>query len=255
MQSVHGASVRRSFDILRREIPAAGPFPISENAHCGGAPDGDNFRDPGIVEDEISGLVQRIFISPDGGKTPSTVAFCGVDEGAGCSWVCARASRMLARQITGSVCVVDANLRSPSLHEDFFVERGVGFGEALNDPVPIREFIRATPIVNLWLVTSGTGAKNLNCPLEPARLRGRVMELRHSFDYVLIDTPPINSYADGVQVGQLVDGIILIVGSNSTRREPARLAKRRLEEARVAVLGAVLNRRTYPIPGALYRLL
>jgi Mrp family chromosome partitioning ATPase len=68
-----------------------------------------------------------------------------------------------------------------------------------------------------------------------------------------MDTPPMSSYSDAALLGQLTDGVILVIDSASTRREPARIAKENLEAAKIPVLGAVLNRRTYPIPEALYR--
>ena len=85
------------------------------------------------------------------------------------------------------------------------------------------------------------------------RLRSRMAELREEFDYVLIDAPPVCSYADAVLLGQLADGVILVVEANSTRRDTARMAKETIEGAKVRLLGAVLNNRTFPIPEALYR--
>ena len=79
--------------------------------------------------------------------------------------------------------------------------------------------------------------------------------MRSHFDYVLVDTPPADSYADALLLGQMTDGIILVVGSHLTRRESARIAKESFDGAGIPVIGAVLNKRTYPIPEALYRIL
>ena len=247
----------RNFDILHREVsePAKFQVPTKPEATPRPAPAERPSLNGSAVEDEITKLVQRVFIYPDAERPPAAVAFCGVDEGAGCSWICTHAGKMLARQAVGRICVIDGNYRSPSLHEAFRVEKGLGFAEAMRCSMPVRDFVRATRIANLWLMTCGTVEKLGNSSPEPARLRSRLAELRLEFDYLLIDTPPINSHADAVPIAQLADGIILVVGSNSTRREPARMARERLDAARVPVLGAVLNRRTYPIPEALYRIL
>lgn len=243
----------RNFDILSRQAtppatlhPSAKPsLQKVESAH---------FRDRrAVAEDEIAKLVQQAFLLPGPADQPGAVAFCGVEEGAGCSWVCARAAEVLAEQVPGMVCVVDANLRSPSLHERFRVEMGAGLADALSDVRPVRDFTRATSRGNLRLMTAGAPGEEPNGALNAARLRARFSELRRQFDYLLIDTPPISSCADAVLLGQLADGIILVVGSHSTRREPARIAKESLEAAKVPILGAVLNRRTYPIPEALYQ--
>jgi Mrp family chromosome partitioning ATPase len=202
------------------------------------------------VDDEVTKLVRRLFVLPDGTQTPESVAFCGVEKGVGCSWVCANASRMLAAQGLGTVCVVDANFYSPSLHHHFQVGNRAGFAESLKSNGSVREFVRRISGPNLWLMTSGhIGKETLN----PARLRTRIAELRNEFDFVLIDIPGILSYGDATLLAHLSDGAVLVVGSNMTRRESARMAKESLEAASVPILGAVLNKRRFPIPEAIYK--
>src|SRR5207247_10608677 len=84
------------------------------------------------------------------------------------------------------------------------------------------------------------------------RLRTRAVELCAVFEHVLSDAPPIHQYADPVLLGQMADGLILGVEANATRPETARKAKESLQAANVRLLGAVLNKRTFPIPEALY---
>jgi Mrp family chromosome partitioning ATPase len=171
-----------------------------------------------------------------------------VDRAAGCCWVCAHASEVLADRVTGTVCIVDANLRAPSLHEHFRFTNGAGFTEAMKGTTPMHEYARRASGNQLWPITADATGKEPNGALNPARLRTRIGELRDEFDYVLLDAPPIHTYGDAALLTQLTDGIILVVGSNSTRREPARMAKESLEAARVPILGAVLNKRTFPMP-------
>jgi protein-tyrosine kinase len=245
----------RNFDILQRAEGNPGPFrptpaaPPPTNGHSKAR------ERHSLVDDEIMKLVQRVFILPDAGKAPGAVAFCGVDAGDGCSWVCAHAAEMLAEHGNGSVCVVDANLRSPSLHDYFKSENGSGFADAVKDSRPIRDYAQLASGSNLWLITAGTVGREPNGSLNPARLRARISELRADFDHLLMDTPPIHTYADAMLLGQLTDGVILVVSSNSTRREPARIAKQSFEGANITMLGAVLNKRTFPIPEGLYRIL
>jgi protein-tyrosine kinase len=203
--------------------------------------------------DEIARLVQRLFLSSSPGEERKTIVFCGVNPGSGCSWVCAKAAELLAGQIPGRVCVIDANLRSPSLHEYFHVEVGVGFADAMRQPGPINDFVRSTSTNHLWLMTSGAVGQAPNGALNTARLQARFAELRGEFDFLLVDVPAISLFGDALLLGQLSDGIVLVIASNSTRREPARAAKQILQDANVLILGAVLNKRTYPIPEAVYR--
>ncbi len=83
-------------------------------------------------------------------------------------------------------------------------------------------------------------------------MKQRLAELRGEFDYVLVDVPPLNVFEDALAFGQLVDGAVLVVEANATRREAAMQAADRLRKAGIPVLGAVLNNRTFAIPKALY---
>jgi hypothetical protein len=73
-------------------------------------------------------------------------------------------------------------------------------------------------------------------------------ELREQFRYILISAPPITREAESTILGQLADGMVLIVEANQSRREAVLRAKERLENADVRILGAVLDQRTFPIP-------
>jgi Mrp family chromosome partitioning ATPase len=243
----------RNFDIFQKMETEGGEFrpPVVRAGQSAVKIPSRRLRD--VIDDEVMKLVQRLFILPGPAQAPGAVAFSGVNKSAGCSWVCAHASEVLAEQIAGNVCVVDANLRSPSLHDYFKFENSSGFADAVKSTKPIHEYARRASGSHLWLITAGTVGKEPNGSLNPARLRARFTELRDEFDYVLIDTPAIHLFGDAILLGQMTDGIILVVGSNSTRRESARLAKQSIEAAQVPLLGAVLNRRTFPIPEMIYR--
>lgn len=205
------------------------------------------------VQDELVKLVQRVFVLPGPAKTPGAVAICGVEQGVGCSWICAHAGESLAAQVPGTVCIVDANLRGPSLHKYFSMSAGGGLVDAMKEQRPIANFTRQAGKQNLWVLTAGDPGNAQNGALNPARLRARFSELRTQFDYLLIDTPPMAESSDGMLLAQVADGAILVVGSHSTRREAARAVKQSFDAAKISVLGVVLNKRTYPIPERLYR--
>ena len=70
-----------------------------------------------------------------------------------------------------------------------------------------------------------------------------------------MDAPPISRYADAIALGRLSDGVVLVLEAESTRREAARIAVENLRASRIPVLGAVLNKRTFPIPERIYKML
>jgi Mrp family chromosome partitioning ATPase len=202
----------------------------------------------GVIRDEVAKLVQKLFL-PQG---PRRVVFAGSESSCGCSWMCARVAELLASQGRGTVCVVDCNLRTPGLHQQFGAENHHGLSDALTESGPIREYLNRWS-QNLWFLSCGSSTESGLRMLGSDRMRSRLAELRAAFDYVLIDAAPLNGCTDAITLGGLSDGVVLMLKANSSRRETARRALQELQSANVPVLGAVLNQRTFPIPEALYK--
>lgn len=201
------------------------------------------------AKQEIVKLVQKLFLSPQGVRR---VVFSGTEPGCGCSWMLARVAEELASQGRGTVCVVDCNLRSPGLHQQFGMQNHHGLSDALMGPGPIREYVHRWSR-NLWMVSCGGSPESGVSMLGSERMRARMSELRMTFDFVLIDAAPLSTCNDAIVLGALNDGVVLTLKANSSRRETARNALHELQTANVKVLGAVLNQRTFPIPEALYK--
>jgi polysaccharide biosynthesis transport protein len=204
-----------------------------------------------LSREEMAKLVHRVFLLPRN-ESPRVVVFIGTEPRTGCTSICAGAAEALVAQVEGPVCIVDANLRFPSLHQCFAVENQRGLSDAVLKPGPIRDFARKLAGANLWLLSSGFMGSYLTSSLSMPRLTSRFSELRKEFPYVLIDAPPANAHADAVPLGRLADGAVLVLASNCTRREAARRTILSLQSAQVRILGAVLNKRTFPLPRFIY---
>src|SRR5579872_4088788 len=199
---------------------------------------------------EISRLVQTLFRLPDV-KGPRRIVFSGNEPGCGCSWMCAHVAEVLASQVDASVCVMDCNLRAPTLHQQFGVENSVGLTDLLQQSDPVREYIHQLSRRNLWLLSCGS-PENREVTVGSPRMRARMAELSATFDYLLIDAPSLKDSNDAIVLGGLSDGVVLVLKANASRREVARRALYDLEAANVTSLGAVLNQRKFPIPNAIY---
>ncbi len=204
---------------------------------------------PGL--EQIAALVQQVFLIP-GATAPRIVVFTSTEPGTGCTWVSAQVAAVLASRVAGSVCLVDANLRDPALHQQFGVENQNGLADALVQLEPVRTFARSLSH-NLWLLGSGPVAEGSPGLLTSDRMRLRITELRSEFDFVLIDTAAMGLSHDAVGLGALCDGVVLVLKANASRREAARQAVQDLQAGNAKVLGAVLNQRTFPIPQFLYK--
>lgn len=214
-------------------------------------PTGSRLEIEGAELEEFTKLVQRVFLLP-GSDAPRMVVMAGTEPGNGCSWVTARVAEVLTSQITGSVCLVDANLRHPSLHEQFEVQNHYGLTDSLQKREPMRSFAQAVSRPNLWLISGGSATEDSQSILSSDRMRLRMAELRAEFDYVVIDAPAISNCNDATVLGCNADGLVLVLKANSSRRESARKAMQDLRSAKARVLGAVLNQRTFPIPQSIY---
>jgi Mrp family chromosome partitioning ATPase len=105
----------------------------------------------------------------------------------------------------------------------------------------------------VWFLSSGSLTPDSPNLLNSDRFKLRFEELRKEFDYVLIDAPSLTRYADATALGRLTDGLVLVLEANSTRKEAALRVMENLRAAQIPVLGAVLNKRTFPIPESLYQ--
>ena len=174
-----------------------------------------------LASEEALRLVQRVFLL-QAQEPPHMVVFAGIDHGNGCSRVCVSVAETLAKNIRGSVCLVEANLRWLALPGTFGTTNHHGLTDALLHDGPIRSFAKLVRGENLWLLSSGALAADSATLLNSERLKPRFAELRKEFDFVLIDAPPLTPYSDAFLLsGQLTDGFILVVEANATRREAA----------------------------------
>ncbi len=207
---------------------------------------------PPEIREESLKLIQRLFLT-SGQPVPRSVMFAAIDSGSGCSVLCAITARLLAESVSGSVCLVHANFRTPPAPGLFAGENHYGFADSLRQEGAIRGFAKQAGRDNLWLLSSGSQRDDSMNLLNSDRIKERMVELRNEFSFVMIDAPPLNAYADGMAIGRLTDGVVLVLEANATRREAALRVTESFRTAGIPVLGAVLNKRTFPIPAALYK--
>lgn len=207
---------------------------------------------PAAIREESLKLVQRLFLTPEQ-NAPKAVMFAAIDSGSGCSMLSAISVRLLAENVSGTVCLVDANFRTLPLPGVFARNNHFGLADALRQEGAIRKFATQADRDNLWSLSSGAQGGDSLGLLNGERMQERLAELRSEFSFLLIDAPPLNAYGDAFVIGRLVDGVVLVLEANSTRREVALRIAEKLRAANIRVLGAVLNKRTFPIPSVLYK--
>jgi receptor protein-tyrosine kinase len=196
-------------------------------------------------------LVQRVFLQQTQ-NPPRMVVFAAVDHGSGCSQIAASVAQTLTGKAHDAVCLVEANFRSPALPRMLGTTNYQGLTSALLEQGGIHSFLKPVSNSSLWLLSSGPVAADSPNLLASECMRRRCAELRERFGFVIVDAPPMARYMDAFILGKLCDGIVLVLEAGSTRRKAARAVVRNLRYSGIKILGAVLNKRTFPIPAKIY---
>ena len=138
------------------------------------------------------------------------------------------------------VVTVDCDLRRPSLHEIFGLTDQPGLTTMmLNDS--LAPPLQSTPFANVSLVASGPLPPNPAELISSERFARVLATIGAEADLVLVDAPPISAVADATILATRVDGVLLVVDSGRTRRDPGRRAADQLQRVGARVLGAVLT--------------
>jgi capsular exopolysaccharide synthesis family protein len=209
------------------------------------------YQEPLVVNDGTMRLVMQLF-APQVQDAPRMVVFAGIEHGNGCTHTAVSVAESLTANGERSVCLVEANFRSPAMAGMFHTKDDHGLSDALSRDGSIRSFVRSVRNGNLWLMSAGSLATESPNLLSSEHLMARCGELREEFDLVIVDAPPLAHYADAIALGRVTDGVVLVIEAESTRRESALAAVENLRSCDVRILGAVLNKRVYPIPEKLY---
>jgi tyrosine-protein kinase Etk/Wzc len=143
-----------------------------------------------------------------------------------------------------SVCVIDADLRRPKLHEVFHLTREPGLSEVLRGMQTFEDAYRPVQIgenYQLAVLTAGAQGESPPALVGSTRMRTLITELRDKFDLVILDTPPVNILTDAALLGVNADGVIVVVRTGSTDAAALGYAMEQLNHVKAPAMGIVLN--------------
>ena len=147
------------------------------------------------------------------------------------------------------VLLIDGDLRKPKVHHYFSIPNAPGLTNYLGatansrsaQKVDLFSIIHPTEYKNLSVIASGS------IPPNPAEVLGSEMmsefikEISQHFDYIIIDTPPINVVSDALPVIRESDGVVMVVRSNSSTHPELQKALDSLKFIDAKILGFVVN--------------
>jgi capsular exopolysaccharide synthesis family protein len=169
--------------------------------------------------------------------------------GEGKTLTAANIALTLSQSYQKQVLLMDADLRRPSVQAVFGIRAGEGLTEGLTAtrerPVPVHQ---VSP--RLGILQAGRPTSDPIAALTSERMRHLIDEARKSFDWIILDTPPVALLTDANLVSAMADGAIIVVRSGHTSYELVERAVAAVGRERT--LGVVLNQAEIPAQGTGY---
>ena len=191
-----------------------------------------------VVESYKSIRTNIIFSLGTTGKNTIAVSSCNPSEGKSTS----AANVAIAFAQTGcSVLLIDADMRKPVQHKIFKTSNKVGLSTVIIGLSSVEESVKKDVVKNLDLLPSGKMPPNPSELLSSQQFGDMLEKVSRMYDYVIIDTPPINIVSDAVVISGLVGGAMIVLKYGSTTYDDVGEAMKQLNLAGVNVLGFMLN--------------
>lgn len=139
------------------------------------------------------------------------------------------------------VLAIDADLRKGRCHKVLGLQNFYGLSNFLTGHLSLEKSIQAGPVDGLSLLSRGLLPPNPADLLCSRKMKEALNTLRESYDFILIDSPPVNAVSDAALLSAICDGVLLVFNSEQTGIDSARRTVERLEALGAKLIGVVLN--------------
>ena len=139
------------------------------------------------------------------------------------------------------VLILDCDLRNPSIHKMFKLNNIYGLTDILAKDKAVDKCIQKTELENLYVLTAGAIPPNPAEILSSEKMKNLIEDLKNIYDYIFIDTPPIGLVTDAGVLSSFIDGVVLVVKSESVEKKYLEETKKKLDAVDARILGAILN--------------
>ena len=143
-------------------------------------------------------------------------------------------------QLKKKVIIVDTDIRRGTIHQKFKLENGAGCCEILSGSAKLEECI-ITHSPYLDIITHGKNLSESSEIFDSSLFEEFLEALKAKYDYVILDTPPINIVSDTLVISKKCDGLLLIIRSSFTTYNDFKKSLDITKELNINLLGVVLN--------------
>jgi succinoglycan biosynthesis transport protein ExoP len=147
-------------------------------------------------------------------------------------------------QTGASVVIIDADMRRPRLRSIFGLSDRAGLSSILSSELSEAEvlaMVSQVPVNGLHVLTAGPIPPNPAELLGSDQMRRLMMILQSKFKHVVVDSPPVSSFTDGVLISSMVDGVLLVVHGGKSSRHVVKRSRQLLQDVGAKIFGVVLN--------------
>ena len=197
---------------------------------------------PFVVKETYKALRTNImFALPENNEdTGEIIIFTSAIPGEGKTTVCINTAITFA-QTGAKVLLIDSDLRRPKHHKYFEISSDVGFSDVLGGFSKIEDVTVHIKAHNLDCVPCGHIPPNPTELLASKKTSDLLEELKKKYDYIFIDTPPINVVTDALALAPIVSGVALVIREKYTTHAAFRRILQSLQFANAKILGIVDN--------------
>ena len=139
------------------------------------------------------------------------------------------------------ILLIDCDLRNASIHKMFKINNIYGLTDILAKDKAVDKCIQKTELENLYVLTAGAIPPNPAEILSSEKMKNLIEDLKNIYDYIFIDTPPIGLVTDAGVLSSFIDGVVLVVKSESVEKKYLEETKKKLDAVDARILGAILN--------------
>ena len=177
------------------------------------------------------------------GRAPRSLLVTSSLPGEGKTTTAVNTAVSLAQTGT-SVVIIDADMRRPRLRSIFGLSDRAGLSSILSSELSEAELLATVsqvPINGLHVLTAGPIPPNPAELLGSDQMRRLMIILQSKFNHVVVDSPPVSSFTDGVLISSMVDGVLLVVHGGKSSRHVVKRSRQLLQDVGAKIFGVVLN--------------
>jgi len=139
------------------------------------------------------------------------------------------------------VILLDLDLRKPKMHRVFNAPNKDGLTDYLSGKVPFEGLIQTSEAFGIDYIVTGEKTTAVVNVLESKKLKEVILKLRETYDYVLLDAPPVIAVSDALYISKLSDAVIFVVAQGVAKKSLVKEAIQTLKHNNVTILGTVLT--------------